>query len=108
MNRWWLPGLLMLMCNFVAAQVQWDGDAGDGLWSTAENWTNNSVPLPNDTVILNNVYVTIDYTVTLPAGSISITIQSIIITPDASRRISLVLPSTNISNPGLAISSTGD
>ena len=51
----------MLMWNIVAAQVHWDGQAGDGLWGTAGNWTNNSVPLPSDDVVLDHSFVAGDY-----------------------------------------------
>jgi hypothetical protein len=37
--------------------VTWDAGGGDGLWSTAANWTggpDNAVPVANDTVIISN------------------------------------------------------
>jgi hypothetical protein len=41
-----------------AATVSWDGSAGDGLWSTDANWTNDTTPdtkpTADDTVIINN------------------------------------------------------
>lgn len=35
--------------------ITWIGLAGDGLWSTAANWTNNSVPNLNDVARFNSI-----------------------------------------------------
>jgi hypothetical protein len=32
----------------------WDGDAGDGLWTTALNWSGDAVPVAGETVIIAN------------------------------------------------------
>ena len=36
-----------------AATRTWDGGGGDGLWSTAANWSLNTLPIPGDTVIFD-------------------------------------------------------
>ena len=64
MNRKTQPSLgAFLLLTFApaapAATVTWDGDATDGLWSSATNWDGNGsgvsgVPDANDTVIINN------------------------------------------------------
>ena len=43
------------------SQISWDGDAGDGLWSTALNWSTNTVPGDDDDVqIIGNFTVTVN------------------------------------------------
>ncbi|MCB8991086.1 MAG: hypothetical protein H6664_07115 [Ardenticatenaceae bacterium] len=37
----------------VGSGVVWDNDSGDGLWSTASNWSGNTVPDSMDTVVFN-------------------------------------------------------
>lgn len=63
----------------------WDGEDGDGLWSTAENWFPDGVPGPGDQVILNN---------------------------EAATNITIDTPATiaflNISGPGVTLSQTGN
>ena len=56
--------------------VTWDGEKGDGKWSSKENWSTNSVPFTKDdvildcscTVILTDVLV-IDGTLTIASGT---------------------------------------
>src|SRR5690242_11611945 len=79
------------------ASITWDGEGGDGLWSTAANWVGNIVPLPGDDVILNNAIVTGSFTVTLPPGISIVTVSSLTITPSTNNIIILILPSTNTS-----------
>ena len=35
------------------AQCVWDGDGGDGLWSTAANWQGDVAPQEGDTLIFD-------------------------------------------------------
>ena len=49
--------------------VIWDGDAGDGLWNTAANWSTNVVPGANDDVTID---VPGDVTVTFSGGNHSV------------------------------------
>ena len=58
----------------VAAVKTWDGDAGDGLWSSDENWDNNTAPAIDDSVLLDNASsttITMDINVTIEDLTIS-------------------------------------
>ena len=44
--------LSMLTIRSTAAIITWDGDAGDGLWSSPANWTGDLVPGLNDDVVI--------------------------------------------------------
>jgi hypothetical protein len=88
------------------AQITWKGTAGDGLWSSATNWSTNTVPTSTDQVILDNVSgVPGSYTVTLPTGAVTTSIKQLTITPAGVNTITLILPVGNTSNPGLQVSS---
>ena len=53
-----VPGLFLGTAFPVQADIiTWDGDAGDGLWITATNWTgtpDNTAPAAGDTVNISN------------------------------------------------------
>ena len=38
--------------NVEAASVTWDGEGGDGLWSTQENWSGDTLPQTGDTITI--------------------------------------------------------
>lgn len=40
-----------------AATRTWDGEAGDDNWSSPMNWSDNTVPVAEDTVIFNGTSV---------------------------------------------------
>ena len=40
--------------NPAAADVIWDGDASDGLWSSASNWSDNVLPIITDDVLVGS------------------------------------------------------
>lgn len=47
--------LILFISQFsFAATVTWDADGGDGLWSTATNWSGDAVPTSSDDVVINN------------------------------------------------------
>lgn len=50
-------------------QKTWRGTSGDGLWTTASNWSGNAVPTDSDDVVLDNTNVPGSYTVTIPVDS---------------------------------------
>ncbi len=106
--KMWLTGLFLLMWSIIHAQIRWDGDAGDGQWNTALNWTGNSVPLSGDNVVLDNTFINGSYTVSLPGGQTNVTIASLSLSPILPGNITLVLPLTNTADPGLSVTSTGD
>ena len=64
--RWaWLFAVLAL-ASAQAATVTWDGEAGDGNWHTAQNWTGDAVPsLADDVVIESSATVEVLTTATV-------------------------------------------
>lgn len=48
---------------------RWTGAAGDGLWSTAGNWSDGAIPDESTKVILDNTHVTGAYTVTVNSNA---------------------------------------
>ena len=56
------------------AQVGWDGEANDGLWNTARNWSNDQVPGNDDDVRIDLPGI---YTVTLTGATASISSLSL-------------------------------
>src|SRR5688572_6141833 len=82
--------LLMYVPSF--AQLRWDGEAGDGRWMTAHNWSGNVLPAVTDDVILDNAFLAGGYNVTLPGGDSIVHIRSITIAPGAGNNIELTLP----------------
>jgi len=89
----------------LSAQLRWDGEAGDGLWSTATNWTGNTVPAATDDVLLDNSFVTADYTVLLPSSAVIV--RTLSITPLTSHSIQLMLPATNTFVPAFTAMGPG-
>lgn len=90
-----------------ASQIRWDGQSGDGQWSTPANWSENVVPGAGNDVLLDNSFITGSYTVILPTGNTSVTIRSLTITPAPGNNITVVLPATNTAEPGLTLTSSG-
>lgn len=91
----------------VYAQIKWDGGGGDGLWTTAANWSGNTVPVASDNVVLDNTFMAGNYVVTLPTGTASTTIRTISISPAAGRTIELILPATNTAVPAFTVTGPG-
>jgi len=81
----------------VSAQARWDGGQGDGLWGSALNWVSDLVPGPEENVVLDNSTVPGNYTVSLNPGIFSVSIGSLVISPDASSSITLLVPNSNTS-----------
>lgn len=88
-------------------QVRWTGLGGDGQWITPTNWSGNNIPASVDDVILDNSFASANYTVSLPAGSITVTVKSLTITPASGHTIEAILPLTNTAMPGLRLTSAG-
>lgn len=103
-----LPVLLSVCVYSEAAIITWDGEGSDGQWSTASNWSGNIVPVAGDDVILDNSVVAGSYVVNLPAGTVTVTLNSLIITASGANTIRLILPVSNTIVPGLDITGTGD
>ena len=79
----------------VISPITWTGTAGDGLWSSATNWSGGVVPTNTDRVLLDNSTVSGTYTVTLPSGAVKTTISRLTISPNTGNNITLTLPVTN-------------
>lgn len=110
MNKAFLLSFILFSVSIknFAATITWDGGGGNGQWNTAANWTGDIIPTPADDVILDNSSVAGNYTVTLPAGIVSVSINSLIIFPSGVNSIILVLPITNIADPGLFVTGFGE
>lgn len=97
--------MLALSFNTTAQTVYWTGNANDGLWSTASNWSTNALPASTDNVVLDHTHgVSVGYIVRLP--DVAVTVSSILIDPLVDS-IKLLLPSTNILTTALTISNGG-
>lgn len=108
MKKLLLIGLAMPFLAARAAVITWDGEGADGLWNNAVNWSGNVLPTSGDDVILDNSILISNYSVNLPGGNSSVTIRSLVISPNGSFTITLVLPAANTADPGLLISGPGD
>lgn len=108
MRRYLLVIFFVVSSATVKSQITWDGDGGDGLWSTAANWSSDVVPGAADNVLLDNSVVAGSYTVNLPTGAVTVSVNSLTITPSGVNNITLVLPSGNTANPGFSVTGTGD
>lgn len=86
------------------AQKLWDGQATDGLWGTASNWSPDGVPTASDDVLLDDSIVAGGYVVTIDVAATARTVQ--IGTPANTSTIALWVVST--STLPLALSIAGD
>lgn len=67
-SGWILCSLLALLALTSAGRAQiikWDNGGGDLLWATANNWSNNTVPVSTTTLTFDNTYVGVDQTINL-------------------------------------------
>lgn len=100
-----LPLLLLAVAlpSRAAADLTWTG-LGDGTsWGNPANWSGGVAPGPADDVLLDHSAVAATYTVTLPAGTTTVAIHRLRISPGAGAVITVVLPSANTANPGLRV-----
>ncbi len=91
----------------VFSQVKWDGEAGDGLWASAGNWTGNILPGINDDVVLDNSIVAGNYTVLLPGATAAVTVKTIAITPGSGNIVQLQLQAGNTAAPAFTATGPG-
>lgn len=108
MTRWLFVFIVSFPFLHLSAQIRWDGEAGDGVWNSALNWTSNTVPLSGEIVLLDNSIVNGNYVVTLPAGNVSTVIARLEITPLSSNTITLINPNTNTSPTAFTATGAGD
>ncbi|MGN6293439.1 MAG: hypothetical protein ACTHMV_11915 [Chitinophagaceae bacterium] len=100
--------LLLLVDCCHAAILKWDGEAGDGQWTTPINWDLDRLPGSEDEVILDDTYINDDYTIFLPGGNNAVSLLSLIISPGSSQVITCILPSANTASPALTLTGPGD
>jgi Secretion system C-terminal sorting domain len=91
-----------------AATITWTGAGLDGFWSNPLNWFPMTVPVPGDDVILDNTVFVTSYVVTLPSGAVTVSVNTLTITPAAGVFITLGLPSGNTADPGFTATGPGD
>jgi hypothetical protein len=102
---------ILVICSslFVAkvsvSQKKWDGGGGNNLWTNAQNWTGNTVPVSTDDIVLDNSLIAVSYTIVLPSSST--TVKTVTISPASGKTIELDLPPQNISMPGFTITGPG-
>ncbi|MBC8218064.1 MAG: hypothetical protein H8E73_06325, partial [Planctomycetes bacterium] len=100
--------VLGLVGNALAADVSWDDDGTDNLWSTAANWSSDTVPTAGDDAIIEmDPGATIDATVTADALNVRIADAA-----GSTGRVvmtggSLTVHQTGGGGPGLWISNRG-
>jgi hypothetical protein len=101
---------IVFTCFMYLAQGQknWDGGGNDNNWSTAANWFPDGVPTPGEAVVLDNSLFDGSYTVLLPSGTVSVSVETLRILPAAGNTIVLQLPAGNTSVPGLEVTGSGE
>ena len=93
--------------NQLYGQLKWDGEASDGLWSTALNWIGDQIPGSNDDVLLDHSIITTDYTITLPSGNSLTVVRSLVIAPIPGKKIEVILPVGNTAVPAFTANRPG-
>ena len=89
----------------VADTKTWTGFGGDSDWSNPINWSNGSLPLPTDDVLLDNTSLPVSYQIFLP--DIAVVLKTLHIIPSPGRNIELILPNTNVSLDALTATGPG-
>jgi hypothetical protein len=89
----------------VADSKFWTGFGGDSEWSNPLNWSNGSLPLTTDDVLLDNEALPVSYQVYLP--DIVVVLKTLHIIPSPGRNIELILPNTNVSSEALTVTGPG-
>ncbi|HMF71928.1 MAG TPA: hypothetical protein VK616_10660 [Flavitalea sp.] len=93
--------LIFGVCRSAFAQLKWDGEANDGLWTNAINWAGNILPGPDDEILMDNTFLSDYYEVSLGTGITVIKVRSIKISPSPGKTIQLIVPVTSTAAPAL-------
>ena len=88
------------------ALVHWTGAAGNSSWFDGRNWNIGSLPAPTDEVVLDHLYMTDSYTISLDQN-VAVSIKSLRINPGAGDSIFVLVPATNTVSTALTLSNTG-
>ncbi len=87
----------------------WDGGATTTAWADAANWSPDGIPTMTDFVLLDNKFVSGNYQVLMPAGTVATKIDRLVINPTTGSVINLNLPVTNtLKDSGLQIMNPED
>ena len=100
-----LLGFAISLYQSVIAQKKWDGEAGDGFWESALNWSDDLVPLLTEDVLLDNSILLANYTVVINGTTGTVQCRSLRIAPGMLGKIVLTIPPSNINS--VALSTTG-
>lgn len=105
----WLICLPVILFPFITlSQFKWDGEAMNNRWDDPLNWAGDMVPGPGAEVILDHSIRIGSYTVELPSGDQTVDLSRLVLSPEATDSIQLVLPSTNTAQIGLLITGQGN
>jgi len=98
--------LIIFFPAFLKAEVKiWSGLGGDSNWSNPLNWTDRSLPLSTDDVLLDNRNVPLSFTILLP--DVVVIVKTLIINPSPGRNIEVILPSSNINANAFTVTGPG-
>jgi hypothetical protein len=100
--------MLLFAPSLCFAQLKWDGGGLDGRWENPANWQPDGIPPTGGTVLLDNSLFAGNYSVTLPAGDVTVELVSLQIAPSGDASITLELPRQNTAAPGLRITGAGE
>ena len=107
MKRWMVWLMAISLMGNLQAQKKWDGGGASGDWNNAQNWYPDGLPIATDSVVLDNSYVSGNYTVNLPGGNVTTQVKTLLIQSNAGV-ITLIIPSTNTGAPGFQVNGSGD
>ena len=100
-----IAGLMASSRATEAASKTWDGDSGDGLWSTALNWSGDTVPQSTDVVLISGdagvVRLDVDFTVEggIEIGSFSLAdVDTLVVDPGVTLTIDAPGQTSNLVN----------
>jgi len=92
--------------GFVFSETKtWTGNGSDGRWSNSLNWSGNVLPSGSDEVLLDNRFLPLSYTVTLPDEAVFL--RSLKILPSPGNQVELILPQTNRTCPAFSVTGPG-
>lgn len=97
-----------LFMQYAIAQFRWDGEGQDQQWNTAANWEGDQLPGADDEVLLDNIFVSGNYTVMLPAGNVAVSVRSLTIKPAPGIIITWINPTVNSSATAFVATASGD
>ena len=107
MRREILIVVMLAFCVTVHAQKKWDGEGGDGKWETAANWSDNTIPIPSDDVVLDNSIMPASFDVLIAGTAGTIICHALIISPAMNSSIRLIIPNSNTLSSAFGTTASG-